>query len=268
MAKQIILAILHEPYWKFRGDFSLHGNLLLYQDRVTILQKLQEQILHKLHQGHQGIQRCRLRAKSSVWWLNISRDINNFIQQCPECMKMLTPPREPLITSPLPSHSWEKVASDLFHLNNSTYLIVVNYFSRYPEVVQLSSTAPLGVIKALQAIFSCHEVPSTFMSDNGSQFSSKEMKKFANTYGFTLITSSPHYVQSNGLAERTIQTMKALLHKSFDPYMALLSFRATLIPWCSFSPTELLMGRKIRTDIPTAKSLLTPNLPYLADFQE
>ena len=195
MAKQIILAILHEPYWKFRGDFSLHGNLLLYQDRVTILQKLQEQILHKLHQGHQGIQRCRLRAKSSVWWLNISRDINNFIQQCPECMKMLTPPREPLITSPLPSHSWEKVASDLFHLNNSTYLIVVNYFSRYPEVVQLSSTAPLGVIKALQAIFSSHEVPSTFMSDNGPQFSSKEMKEFANTYGFTLITSNPHYTQ-------------------------------------------------------------------------
>ena len=111
-----------KPYWKFQGDFSLHGNLLLYQDRVTIPHKLQEQILQKLHQGHQGIQRCRLRAKSSVWWLNISRDINSFVQQCPECMKMLTPPREPLITSPLPSHPWEKVASDLFHLNNSTYV--------------------------------------------------------------------------------------------------------------------------------------------------
>ena len=60
--------------------------------------------------------------------------------------------------------------------------------------------------------------------------------------------------------------MKALLYKSSDPYMALLSFRATPIPWCSFSPAELLMGRKIRTDIPTAKSLLTPNWPYLADF--
>ena len=103
-----------KPYWKFQGDFSLHGNLLLYQDCVTIPQKLQEKILHKLHQGHQGIQRCHLRAKSSVWWLNISRDINNFIQQCPECMKILTPLREPLITSPLPSHPWEKVASDLF----------------------------------------------------------------------------------------------------------------------------------------------------------
>ena len=254
-----------QPYWKFQGDFSLHGNLLLYQDRVTIPQKLQDDILQKLHQGHQGLQRCRLRAKSSVWWLNISKDIHSFIQQCPECMKMLTPPREPLITSPLPSHPWEKVASDLFHLNNSTYLIVVDYFSRYPEVVQLSSTTSRSVIKALQAIFSRHGVPSVFMSDNGPQFTSKEMK---DTYGFTLVTSSPHYAQSNGLAERTIQTVKALLQKSSDPYMALLSFRATPIPWCSFSPAELLMGRRIRTDIPTAKTLLAPQWPYLAEFQE
>ena len=69
-----------------------------------------------------------------------------------------------------------------------------------------------------------------FMSDNGIQFSSKEMKEFADIYGFTLVTSSPHYAQSNGLAERTIQTVKALLQKSSDPYMALLSFRATPIP--------------------------------------
>ena len=46
--------------------------------------------------------------------------------------------------------------------------------------------------------------------------------------------------------------------------MALLSFRATPIPWCSFSPAELLMGRRVS---PTAKTLLTPQWPYLAEFQ-
>ena len=42
------------------------------------------------------------------------------------------------------------------------------------------------------------------MSDNGPQFVSNEMKKFADTYGFTLLMSSPHYPQSNGLANQTI----------------------------------------------------------------
>ena len=94
------------------------------------------------------------------------------------------------------------------------------------------------------------------------------MKKFADTYGFTLLTSSPHYPQSNGLAKQTIQTIKELLQDSPDPYLALLSFRTTPIMWCSFSPTELLMGRQLRTDIPTPKNQLIPQWSYIQEFWE
>ena len=65
------------------------------------------------------------------------------------------------------------------------------------------------------------------MSDNGPQFTSNDMKAFASSYGFELITSSPRYPQSNGLVECTIKTVKMLLKDSPDPYMALLSFRST-----------------------------------------
>ena len=85
-----------------------------------------------------------------------------------------------------------------------------------------------------------------------------EMKKFADTYGFTLLMSCPHYPQSNWLAKQTIQTIKELLQDSPDPYLALLNFRTTLILWCSFSPAELLMGRQFRTDILTIKNQLIP----------
>ena len=257
-----------KPYWTYQGELSVLDNLLLYQNRLVIPRQQQQQILQKLHNGHQGIQRCRLRAKSLVWWLHIRSDIDSFIKQCHECQKSSAIPREPLITATLPSHPWEKVASDLFHLNNCTYLIVVDYFSLYPEVIQLKSTTSASVIKALKSIFSHHGVPSVFMSDNGPQFVSKEMKQFADTYGFTLLTSSPHYPQSNGLAERTIQTIKALLQDSPDPYLALLSFRTTPIPWCSFSPAQLLMGRQLRTDIPTPKTQLIPQWSYIQEFQE
>ena len=104
------------------------------------------------------------------------------------------------------------------------------------------------------------------MSKCGPRFVSREMKEFAELYGFTLVTSSPYYPQSNGLAERTIKTIKELLQNSPDPYLALLSFRATPIPWCSFSPAQLLMGRQIRTDIPTPNKHLIPKWPYLDNF--
>lgn len=62
--------------------------------------------------------------------------------------------------------------------------------------------------------FSRHGIPSEFVSDNGPQFDSHEMKEFAESYRFTHITSSPHYPQSNGLAERTVKTVKQLIGNS------------------------------------------------------
>ena len=95
-----------------------------------------------------------------------------------------------------------------------------------------------------------------------------EMKKFADTYGFTLLMSSPHYPHSNRLATHTIQTIKELPQDSPDPYLALLSFKTTPILWCSFSPAELLMGRQLRTAITTPKNQLILQWSYLQKFRE
>ena len=136
------------------------------------------------------------------------------------------------------------------------------------EIQKLTSTTSAGVISALKGIFSCHGIPVEFMSDNGPQFASQEMKEFAERYCFTLVTSSPHYPQSNSLAERTVKTVKKLISDTDDPYLALLSYRATPLPWCGLSPAELLMGRRIRTDVPQIKKYLTPDWPHLKDFRE
>ena len=172
---------------------------------------LQASTLHKLHQGHQGIQRCRLRANSAVWWLGISRQISELVSQCPQCCQDAPPRKEPLISTPLPEFPWQRAATDLFELRGETYLVVVDYFSRYPEVVQLRSTTSHAVIGALKAVFGRHGVPETLVSDNGPQYSSAEFAEFASAYGFKHSTSSPHYPQSNGLAERMVKTVKGLL---------------------------------------------------------
>ncbi len=63
----------------------------------------------------------------------------------------------------------------------------------------------MSIIVALKSIFARHGVPSILVSDNWPQFASKEMQEIAVTYSFQHITSSPHYPQSNGLAERTVK---------------------------------------------------------------
>ena len=180
---------------------------------------------------------------------------------------MTANPREPLLTTPLPKYPWEKVATDFFQHNGSTYLLAVDYFSRYPEVIKLNSTTSQAVI-SLKSIFSHHGIPTVLVSDNGPQFDSRDMKEFASTYGFQHITSSPYYPQSNGLAERMVKTVKSLLRDTSDPYLALLSYRATPLPWCNYSPSELLMGRRVKTYIPQTADYLIPRWHFLPDFQQ
>ena len=93
------------------------------------------------------------------------------------------------------------------------------------------------------------------------------MKEFAQIYKFHHISSSPYYPQANGLAERMVTTAKKLLEHSTDPYRALLSYRATPLPWCGLSPAELLMGRKIRTDIPQVKNHFVPKWEHIQNFR-
>ena len=201
--------------------------------------------------------------------LRRSNQISTMVKSCVKCSKHAIARLncEPMITTPLPEHPWQIVGSDLFHHKGDTYLLVVDYFFRYPEISKLSTTTSQGIINALRPIFARHGVPEILRNDNGPQYVSQEMSEFSKAYGFKQVTSSPHYPKSNGLAERTVQTMtKAMLEKSKDPHLALLSQCATALQWCGLSPVELLMGRWIRTTLPQVTQHFIPKWPYLKTF--
>ena len=103
-------------------------------------------------------------------------------------------------------------------------------------------------------------IPEEMFSDYGHQFASFAEYKFRHT------TSSPHFPQANGVAERAVETVKALFKKCNDPYLALLSYRSTQLP-NRYSPAELLMARKLRTNVPIVQELI-PKLPDLTSLSE
>ena len=174
------------------------------------------------------------------------------------------------MTTPLPKYPWQVVSLDLFETNSEHYLIVVDYFSRYPEVIRLSTTTSSAVITSLKAVFSRHGIPEVLRTDNGPQYISQRFSEFTKDYGITRTTSSPRYSQSNGQAEHTVLTVKQLLRQSAasDPYRALLNYRNTPLPWCNLSPAELCMGRRMRTLVPQTDNFLIPTWPYLEEFRK
>lgn len=162
--------------------------------------------------------------------------------------------------TPFPGRPWQKCGADLFMLGSKTYLLVVDYMSRYVEIALLSPTRSNDVILHLKSIFARHGICETLVTDNGPQFSGAAFAEFAESYGFHHVTSSPKYPQGNAEAERAVQTVKGLLKKSDDPYLALLAYRVTPLQ-NGYSPAQLLMGRRLRTTVPIFPTLLNPALP-------
>ena len=135
------------------------------------------------------------------------------------------------------------------------------------SLLLLSTTSQGTYHQNPEEMFSQFGVPETVVSDNGPQYSSKEFAEFSKSYNFCHISSSPHFPQSNGQAECTVQSVKDLLKESEDPSMALLAYRSTPFPWCNLSPGELLMGRRIRANVSQIKEHLVSEWKFLEEFQ-
>ena len=141
------------PYWKVRGSITVQGGLLLYNQHIIVPCSLQRETLNRIHEGHQGIECCRMRTKTSVWWPGILSQITTLVENCPTCVMESKHRREPLTTK-LPEYPWQVLATDSFELKENHYLLVSDYFSRYLEFVRLTMTTSTSVIQALKMIFS------------------------------------------------------------------------------------------------------------------
>jgi transposase InsO family protein len=153
----------------------------------------------------------------------------------------------------------KKLGSDLFELHGIQYCLVTDYYSKFPEIVKLGrNSTSKAVIAALKSVFSRHGIPAVLVTDNGPCYASAEFQQFTQEWEFKHVTSSPTYPRSNGMAERNVQTIKSLLMKADDPYIALLEYRTTPIEDIGLSPAQMLMGRRLNSKLPSHRELLEP----------
>lgn len=253
------------PYYQYRHEISFSENLVLKGTRIVVPKDLQLKCLDFIHTGHLGIVKCRERAKSSVWWLGLSSQIECLVKTCPNCVENRENIRETFIRDETATRPWQKVAVDLFKCLEKWYVIITDYYSRWFDIFLLSSLTEEAVIVKLKECFSRYGIPESVRSDNGPQFSS-QFHNFAKNYHFRHVRSSPYWSQGNGGVERAVQTAKRLIKKNKnDLFLALLAYRCTPLD-CGFTPAELLMNRKLRSNLPQLPSVLENNLNLKSEF--
>lgn len=256
------------PYYQFRDYFSICNGVLLKSDRLVIPVCMRLDVLDLIHTGHLGIEKCRQRAIRGVWWPGLSKQIEEMVKNCRTCAREQPDHAEPLQTTPLPDRPWQRAAADICEVKGHTFLVVVDYYSRYIEMARLdSNTRASTVIAHLKSILATHGIVETLVTDNGPQFANAAMAKFSREYGFTHITSSPKYARSNGAAENAVKRFKNMAKKNDDLYLALLAYRATPLH-NGYSPAELCMGRRLRTNLPVAPHTLHPQASMSIEKKE
>lgn len=249
-------------FWNHRDELSVIDGIVMKGEQIVIPPSLRKEMLQKIHMGHLGIEKCRQRARDVIFWPGMSAQIADLISSCDICLENRNSnQKEPMIPSQVPTLPWEMVATDLFHWEGSDYLIVVDAYSRYFEIAKLEDTKSSTVILHLKSVFARHGVPKEVKSDNGPQYSAREFQKFSQEWGFTHVTTSPYHSQANGLAEKSVQIVKRLLTKARadgkDPYLGLLEYRNTPVDNIG-SPAQMLMGRRLRSVLPTTTKQLRP----------
>ena len=209
-----------------------------------------------------------------MFWPAMTSQVKDRVRTCGICNAFRNQQeKETLKPHQIPGLPWEIVGTDPFEYGGHTYVIVTDFYSKYFEPEILQEYTATCLINNMKKIFVRYGIPQQVVTDNGSQYanirnlldSTHQFKEFAREWGFRHTTSSSEYPQSNGAAERAVQTAKRILKKAEtdgkDPFEGLLKYRNTCVSVfedIGLSPAQLLMSRRTRTTLPTHRRLLLP----------
>ena len=259
-------------YTGFQDELSENDGLLFKGEQLIVPKTLQKDMLQKIHEGHLGRDKCLARAKDVLFWIGMSAQIVNLVSCCSVCNERQNAQQnEPMLPHDIPALPWTKLAADIYQLEGKQYLLIVDYYSKFFEISQLSSLRTSDVIQAFKEQFARFGICQTLVTDAGSCFTSYEFSQFAKDWEFAHVTTSPKLSRSNGMAERTIQTVKNIIKKAKaaqqDPMLAILHYRNTPII-DGKSPAQLLMNRRLRTKLPCTEASLRPSVLQQEKIQQ
>ncbi|XP_055620280.1 uncharacterized protein K02A2.6-like [Toxorhynchites rutilus septentrionalis] len=195
-------------FFSRRDSYSVIDDCIMMADRIVVPKSLQKRILKQVHQGHPGIERANAIARGIIFWPTIDEDITNYVRRCPSCANAAkSPPHAQPQPWPRAEGPWQRLHIDFAGpVDGEYYLVVVDSFSKWPEILQTRYPTTSTTTTFLRECFARFGIPTVIVSDNGSQFTSAEFRDFCEEFGIVHFRTAPYHPQSNGQAERFVDT--------------------------------------------------------------
>ena len=123
---------LARPYFTSRHDISEFDGILCKGWRIIIPQIIRPNILKLIHAGHQGIEKCKRRARDCCYWPNMNQQIESVVKKCTVCARSApAKSAETLKPHPVLTQPWQKIGTDLFQTNGRNYIVVMDTATPY-----------------------------------------------------------------------------------------------------------------------------------------
>lgn len=201
-------------YRKASEKLSIEDGVITMDGRVVVPENLRAKVLEIIHQGHLGMVRMKQVVRRYVYWPGVNKDVEKCAKTCEICcMVNIDHSAKHFVPWPIPKEPFERVHIDFFFLLNETFLIVVDAFSKWTDVKLMKKTNAEKTWAVLSELFQIFGWPKILVADNGPPFQSEEFSRSCENFGIELKHSPPYFPQSNGQAERAVQSAKVFLTK-------------------------------------------------------
>ncbi|XP_061704035.1 uncharacterized protein K02A2.6-like [Cydia pomonella] len=252
-----------KPFFNRKSELYSELDCVMWGHRVVVPTACRERVMRELHDSHMGIVKTKALARSYVWWPGLDEAVEAMCRACPVCAAVAAaPPRHAPCPWPYPSRPWARIHLDfLGPIAGVKYLVLIDAYSKWIEIAEMSSTTAKILIKKLREYFARFGLPKQIVSDNGPPFSSEEFRAFCSNNKIEQLFSAPYHPASNGAAENAVKLWKRVIKKAIMQNINtetalsrfLLMYRNTPHNATGESPAKVLLGRAVRTRLDCLK---------------
>ena len=249
--------------WSLKKKLTIKQSLLHVNDKIFVPLKLRTRVLTATHYGHQGIENMQRKLSADYFWPNMKKNVHDFVRNCRICSMikpkfvnaqlkpyLLDAPLQLVVTDyigPLPTDSGFRYI-----------LVILDAFSRFPEIYPVKDMSANTLIAKFRDYFARYGFPDAILSDNGTQFRSKEFQNYCARFNIKKKFTNTYRPSSNGICERfngSLQKkIKCLLMENEIPSTAwtrvlpaaAMAMRNDVNRSTGFTPSQLFLAFRVR----------------------
>jgi hypothetical protein len=188
--------------------------------------------------GHLGVRKTLYKIRQSFIWKGMDSDITTRVRACSICglSKPAQNTHYGMLSSDVTSRPLEKIFIDFVgklprSKNGNTYaLVCVDAFTKFVWIFPVREASTATTVRALNSIFATFGLPEILVSDNATQFTSRNFRRFCFARGIRHVTTTPYYPHLSH-AERFNRNLRAALiayhhqdHSQWDENLTWLQF--------------------------------------------